>query len=326
MIGKVVTFIVSSVVITFGIAGVLILSQRPKEIPPGDGLDFSQTLENERQVPKPLTQVAMRDGFPLQVRRYDSIAPDAPLLVLVHGSGWHGLHFDGLARSLTAVADVIAPDLRGHGPKPGQRGDIEYINQLEDDLADLIKATAKPGQKVVLGGHSSGGGLVLRFAGGAHGGMLDGALLLAPFLKYNAPTTRQNSGGWTNVLTRRIIGLSMLNSFGITALNHLTVIQLRMPQAVLDGPLGDTATTTYSYRLNTGFAPHGDYLRDVAALPRFTLIVGAQDEAFDAALYEPTMGAVTDKGTYVIVDGVKHLDIVDAVQTRETIESYLNDF
>lgn len=325
MIRKVLTFLVSSLVITLGIALVLILSQRPAVLPPGEGLDFTNTLAAAGQEPQPLTQVAMRDGYPLQVRRYAGQAADAPLMVLVHGSGWHGLQFDALARDLAASADVVVPDLRGHGTKPGRRGDIDYINQFEDDLADLITATAKPDQKVVLAGHSSGGGLAIRFAGGAHGAMLDAAVLMAPFLKHNAPTMRPNAGGWAHPLLRRIIGLGMLNTFRITALNHLTIMQFRMPQVVLDGPLGDTATTAYSYRLNTGFAPRGDYLKDVAALPRFTLIAGTADEAFDAAQYEPTLSAVTDKGRYVLVDGVGHLDIVDAPETRQAIESLIND-
>ncbi len=325
MIRKIFGFLITSVLITFAIAIGLILSQRPSDLPPGEGLDFTGTLDSEAATPQPQTSVKMRDGFEAQVRRYETQALDAPLIVLVHGSGWHGLQFDPLAKQLSKVADVIVPDLRGHGAKPGTRGDIAYINQFEDDLADLIKAEAKPGQKVVLAGHSSGGGLVIRFAGGAHRDLIDASVLMAPFLKYNAPTMRENAGGWSYALTRRIIGLSMLNAVGITALNHLTIMQLRMPQVVLDGPLGDTATTAYSYRLNTGFAPRSDYLKDIAALPRFVLIAGAADEAFDAAQYEPTMSAVTNKGSYVIVEGIMHLDIVNAPETAQAIEGLLVD-
>lgn len=325
MIRKVLTFIITSLVITLGIAGVLILSQRPGDLPPAAGLDFTNTLAADGQPPQELTAIKMRDGYPLQLRRYSATAPDAPVVILIHGSGWHGLQFDALARALAASADVIVPDLRGHGTKPGRRGDIDYINQFEDDLADLITSTAKPGQKVVLAGHSSGGGLVVRFAGGAHGDMMDAAVLMAPFLKHDAPTMRPNAGGWSYPLLRRIIGLSMLNTLRITAFNHLTIMQLRMPQVVLDGPLGDTATTAYSYRLNTGFAPRRAYLKDVAALPRFTLIAGAADEAFDAAQYEPTLSAANDKGRYVIVKDVGHLDIVNAPETRDAIESLINE-
>lgn len=326
MILKIVQFAGISLLITLIIAVILILSQRPRALTGEGGLDFTQTLARPPTEPAPQTDVAMRDGYALQVRAYPAQDAQAPLVVMVHGSGWHGLQFDALAKRLSARADVLVPDLRGHGAKPGVRGDIAYIGQFEDDLADLIKDRAKDGQKVILAGHSSGGGLVVRFAGGEHGGMLDGAVLMAPFLKHDAPTTRPNSGGWAHVLTRRIIGLSILNTFQIKLLNHLQIIQFNMPSAVLDGPLGHTATTGYSYRLNTSFAPRGRYLDDVAALPPFVLIAGTADEAFDASLFEPTMSKATDRGRYVMVEGVGHLDIVDDPRTAEAIEGFLDDF
>ncbi len=39
-----------------------------------------------------------------------------------------------------------------HGFTPKRRGDVDYIGQLEDDLADLITAKRQPRQKVILVG------------------------------------------------------------------------------------------------------------------------------------------------------------------------------
>ncbi|MEP1942110.1 MAG: alpha/beta fold hydrolase, partial [Sulfitobacter sp.] len=156
-----------SLAITLLVAMGLIFTQGPMDLTGEGGLDFSQQLANGRAHPAPLQSLPMRDGYPLQLRTYGG-ADDVPLLVLVHGSGWHGLQFDSLGKALEGHADVVAVDLRGHGTAPNRRGDIDYIGQFEDDLADLITAVAKPNQKVILGGHSSGGGLVVRFAGGAH--------------------------------------------------------------------------------------------------------------------------------------------------------------
>lgn len=317
--------ILISIVITLVIAVALVFTQRSKTMNGEGGLDFTRQLQSGGEVVAPLQSIPMRDGYDLQVRTYGG-ADNVPLLVLVHGSGWHGQQFDNLANALQGKADVIVPDLRGHGTAPGRRGDVDYIGQLEDDLADMIAAVVKPGQKVIMGGHSSGGGLVVRFAGGAHGDLLDGAVLLAPFLKHNAPTTRPNSGGWAHVLTRRIIGLSILNTFQIKALNHLPIIQFNMPSVVLDGPLGDTATVAYSYRLNASYAPRRNYLEDVAALPSFVLLAGGADEAFLAQKYAPTMGAVTDMGRYELMTGATHLDIVDDPRTRAVFEGFLDGF
>ena len=326
LIYKILKAILIPIVITISVAVALVFTQRPKAMQAEGGLDFSNQIAQDISDPAPLHSAQMRDGYGLKYRDYPSDVEGAPLLVMVHGSGWHGLQFDSLAKALQAKAHVIVPDLRGHGTAPGRRGDVGYIGQLEDDLADLIAVTRKPDQSLVMAGHSSGGGLVVRFAGGAQGRMLDGAILLAPFLKHNAPMTRANSGGWAHTLARRIIGLSILNTFRITALNHLPIIQFNMPAAVLEGTLGETATTQYSYRLNTSFAPRSDYLKDVAALPKFLLIAGSEDEAFDATLFAPTMVEVTDKGRYEVLSGANHLDVVNDPRALAKMESFLNEF
>lgn len=319
------TLAISLVITMIGALG-LIASQKPSQMSGEGGLDFSSvTAPKEIGLPAEITQrtVQMRDGVSLNVANVTGPTDDAPLVILIHGSGWHGMQFSQLAQNLSQTAHILIPDLRGHGANPVRRGDVDYIGQLEDDIADLIKARAKPGQKVFLGGHSSGGGLVVRFAGGAHGDLIDGAILMAPFLKYNAPTTRQNSGGWAQVLTRRLIGLSILNTARITALNRLTVIQFQMPKNVLEGPLGHTATTAYSYRMNASFAPRNDYGADIAKLPRFLLLAGTKDEAFFADKYEGLMSQYSDNGHYVLVDGISHLDIVDTAQTFKTIREFI---
>ncbi|MEH6829484.1 MAG: alpha/beta fold hydrolase [Sulfitobacter sp.] len=317
--------IVIAVAVTLVVATILVFTQSLEEMSGEGGLDFSQQLESGRETPAPLLSLPMRDGYDLKVRTYGG-ADNVPLLVLVHGSAWHGLQFDRLASELSGKADVIVPDLRGHGTAPGRRGDIDYIGQLEDDLADLITAVAKPDQPVIMAGHSSGGGLVVRFAGGEHGDLLDGAVLMAPFLHHSAPTMREDAGGWSSVLLRRVIGLSILNTFQIKALNYLPIIQFNVPKAVLEGPLGDTATTSYSYRLNTSFAPRRNYLEDVAALPPFVLLAGSADEAFVSSQYAPTMGPVTDKGRFDMILGATHLGLVNDPRTLGIIEGFLDEY
>lgn len=291
----------------------------------GQGLRFGGPEPLAADVP--LAQVMARDGVPLAYRRWDSMRADVPLVIAVHGSGWHGGQFRGLGAALAAegLADVVAPDLRGHGISPKRRGDVAYIGQMEDDLADLVAATAGPDQPVILLGHSSGGGLVVRMAGGAHGGLLHGAILLAPFLQHDAPTTRPNAGGWAQVALPRIIGLTILNSFGIRALNHLEVIRFAFPDAVLAAPGGEAATTAYSFRLNTSYAPRRDWPRDVASLPPFLLVAGTADEAFVATAYQPAMSAANPHGGQYRLVQVGHLDVVDHPDTFAAIRDWLAD-
>lgn len=143
--------------VTLAGALALIASQPPLPRPEGSaqggdgqGLAFGGlTLPAD---PAPLALFPTRDGSTIGLRRYPSADPDAPLLILLHGSGWHGLQYDSLGRRLAeaGLATVLSPDLRGHGPQPQRRGDADRIDQVEDDIADLILAHRAPGQEVNL--------------------------------------------------------------------------------------------------------------------------------------------------------------------------------
>lgn len=325
MIGRIAGIVGLSLLVPLVIALALIFGQGPGQAMSGEGgLDFSDQLTREVAA-LPVAEAALRDGSTTLVRYLEG-PEEGPLIVLVHGSGWDGGQFDGLARGLSTVGDVLVPDLRGHGARPERRGDVDYAGQMEDDLADLIRSHIRnKDQGVMLLGHSSGGGLVIRFANGVNGGLMDRAVLLAPFVQHDAPMMRENSGGWARPLTRRIVGLSMLNSAGITVLDRLTAIEFAMPEAVVQGPEGHRATTAYSWRLNKGFAPRRDWQADIAALPAFLLIAGAEDEAFVAEGYEPEFIKHSDRGRYRVLDGVGHLALVDDPRVLTLVRRFVLD-
>ncbi|MCB1425629.1 MAG: alpha/beta fold hydrolase [Zhengella sp.] len=323
-----------SIAVFFSIAVALVLSDSPPPVGnrTGDGgtLDFAGAIEADYSGMPDVTLFKARDGTDLAYRRYDSTRPGAPWLFLVHGSGWNSMQWHPLAQWLSrqGLASVIAPDMRGHGANPGPRGDVGHIGQLEEDMADLIAVIRRPGdpRKVILGGHSSGGGFVIRYAGGKPAVPVDGYVLLAPFLKYDAPTVRPNSGGWAQPATRRIIGLVMLNTIRFPALNHLPVISFNMPASVLEGPYGDLATTEYTYRMNVSFAPRDDYEADLASIDKPLLVVaGADDEAFHADRFEPVISAQTDMGTYALLPGVSHLGVVLGEAVRPVLAGWLKE-
>ena len=322
-------FVLISLTIYLGIAVGLILLDRPKPI--ADSADepiaFDALIATDYANIPGLLSYTTRDGATLYYRNYESEADIDKVLILLHGSGWHSMQFHQLASFISdnGLAHVITPDLRGHGFQPERRGDVDYIGQLEDDLADLISILEKqhPSAKIIVGGHSSGGGLVIRFAGSRYGSKSDAYVLLAPFIKYNAPTTRPNSGGWANPLSRRIAGLTMLNNLGIHWFDQLTAIQFNMPKAVLDGPLGKSATTAYTHRLNASFAPHSNYGHDLAVMKQpFLLVAGLDDEAFFVEQYEPTIAKHTDTGSYVLLPNIGHIDLL----TTPQIEPVLKDW
>ncbi len=171
---------------------------------------------------------------------------------------------------------------------------------------------------VIMGGHSSGGGLAIRFAGSQYGKQADACLLLTPFLKYNAPTVRPNSGGWASPYFGRFMGLSMLNSVGIRSLNDMKVIEFNMPEAVRDG----AETLAYSYRLNTAYSP-GNYKKDLSPITQPLLVLaGTADEAFIADKFESVISQYTEAKVRLI-EGLTHFGVVLSPEVRPVIREWL---
>jgi alpha-beta hydrolase superfamily lysophospholipase len=315
-------------VVYLAIAIGLIVSDPPLAVSLEGPLTFDSLEAVDDSLLPELQPYAAADGDPLRFRLYEGVGDPDTVLVLLHGSAWHSMQFASLASALSraGVAHVLTPDLRGHGITPVRRGDVDTIGQLEADLAALLAWSAErlPGARTVVGGHSSGGGLAVRFAGGAYSSEADAYLLMAPFLKHNAPTTRPNSGDWARPQVRRIAGLTMLNNVGIRWLNGLTVIQFAMPDEVLDGPLGASATTAYSYRLNRSFAPRADFGGDLSAIDRPLLVVaGSADASFYADRYEATISRYTDRGTYVLLPGIGHIDLLTDPEVERAVAAWL---
>jgi len=320
---KILNFLVISVLIQCSIATVLILFGKGKKSTPDEGgLEFSELFFDYTNLPELQTFTA-KDGKKLAYRHYSSQSDK--VLILVHGSGWHSQYFSPLAEFISSqgLAQVYTPDLRGHGPSPEKRGDVNYINQLEDDLADFLAIIRKenPHATLILGGHSSGGGLVIRFAGSRYSQQADGYVLLSPWLKYNAPTMRPNSGGWAHAYTRRIAGLTMLNMLGIHWFDYLTAIEFNMPEEARDG----TETLSYSHRLNTAYTPR-NYKKDLSAITQPVLVVaGTADELFIAEQFEPVMSQYADVQV-TLLPNVTHMGVVVCPDVQTVFKDWLEDF
>mgnify|MGYP002395511468 CR=1 FL=1 len=81
-----------------------------------------------------LSYYQARDGVKLAYRSYPSGAASLKTVVLIHGSTGSSMMMHPLAKYLQGQGiHVYAPDMRGHGSS-GEKGDIAYIGQLEDDL------------------------------------------------------------------------------------------------------------------------------------------------------------------------------------------------
>jgi pimeloyl-ACP methyl ester carboxylesterase len=249
-----------------------------------------------------------RDGAALAYRHY--MANPAPKetfknrrIVLIHGSSASSVSMHTMAQTLSNAGYVVdALDMRGHGDS-GVRGHIAYIGQLEDDVADFMRAVPYTGSNTLLG-FSAGGGFVLRFSASAQAVLFDRYVLLSPFL-IQAPTNRPNSGGWASVGIPRIVALTILNKFGISSWNDLPVTQF-----ALNDEAKKFLTASYSYALATNFGAHLDYALDIAKSPKnLKLIVGADDELMYPDRYAIVFANAGKSIPISIVRGAGHIGL-----------------
>lgn len=258
----------------------------------------------------PLGYFQARDGTQLAYRRYPAAGATAAGAILVHGSSGSSLAMHTLAKGLAArgVAS-IAPDIRGHGAS-GTRGDIGYLGQLEDDLADLAGHIRAGGatEPLTLIGHSSGGGFALRVAGSGIQDLFTRTILLAPWLGPEAASSRPDAGGWASPNLPRIIALSLLRSVGIACCDQLPVIAFAVPQGS-----ARFLTAEYSLRLLANFGTHRDYRGDLdAARGPITLIAGADDSLMAADRYADAVRGSAARIEVRVLDNIDHVGIVSA--------------
>jgi pimeloyl-ACP methyl ester carboxylesterase len=258
----------------------------------------------------PLQTISARDGSALAYRAYlaePRAGEPERVVIAIHGSSAHSASMHLLAKALRAAGlTVYTPDLRGHGAT-GRPGDIDYPQQLDDDLTDLVAAVRKlhPQARLVLLGFSSGGGFALHTAAMASGAAFERAVLLAPVLGPRAPTARPGGDAWAAPYLPRIIALLLLNKIGIHAFDGLPTLAFAIEP-------GNPAklTPVYSFRLMQAFGTL-DYAADLrAAHPRLTILVGSEDELFYADRFAPAVQAVRADVPVGILPGLGHLQMI----------------
>jgi alpha-beta hydrolase superfamily lysophospholipase len=247
-----------------------------------------------------------RDGTELAYRHYPPRSPaTGQLAIVVHGSSRSSIAVHALAKTLAERGvETFAPDMRGHGAS-GTRGDIAYLGQLEDDLSDFVGEIRKanPAAPLTLIGHSAGGGFALRVAGSPIQNLFVRTVLLAPYLGYDAPSSRQDAGGWASPDIPRLIGLTALRRLGIVCCESLPTIAFAVPPNA-----SQILASTYSYRLMRNFGSSRDYREELAAAGKpVALFAGAADELMFPDRYRDAVG---QRAPVRLIDGVNHMGIV----------------
>ena len=266
--------------------------------------------------------VETKNNYKLFNRIYPSSSDD--VMILVHGSGSDSRYLSDLANQIAdeKIATVLTPDMRGHGRNTGEKGYLDYIGQLEDDMKEIISYCKKEleAKNIILAGHSSGGGFVLRYIGNTENTKIDKAILLSPYLGHKSKAAKPNSGGWVQIALPRIIGLSMLNNIGLSSLNHLPVLFFNRPDNIND----DLQSPHYSYNMTMNFNPDNS-VEEIKNLSTPSLVlVGREDESFFPEEFPIAFEAAAEYTEVAIIEDAKHLDIVQNKKAFQLIKNWNN--
>ena len=249
----------------------------------------------------------MSDGIQIAAQKY--VFESNKTVILVHGVLSSSYTFNKMAGLLrkSLQAKVIAIDLRGHGMSGGKPGDISTPNQYTKDLDAIINniKNQRPTQKIILAGHSIGGGIVLKHVETFPKTKVQAYVLFAPNLGATSPTTSQKLDVTNNFIKTHLsrgLGLKMLNEFGIYNYDSLNVVFYNLPKQM---PIHK-----YSYRsMKASYPTNFKEALKMIDVPLLTF-VGSNDEAFIAEEYPIVMSAYSTGECFVIENethnGIRH--------------------
>jgi alpha-beta hydrolase superfamily lysophospholipase len=316
---KALTIVGGLIVIVLATAAAVLALDAPTKPPPLASISSPFAKVDFSDLPA-VTTYRARDGTPLGYRAY--AGGNARVVVLIHGATDDGSGMHVLAKALRDPdTSVYVPVLRGHY-QSGRSGDIDYVGQLEDDLADFVPMlrARHPDASLSLIGFSSGGSFVLRVMGTPAEKSFDRFVMISPALPYDAPTIRRGGGGWVSVAIPRIVAITLLNRIGIHCFDGLPVI------AFATSPSAKRLTSVYSGRLAVDFGAPRNYLAVLGRSRKpVALLAGSDDQLFHADRFAPLLKPARADLDVTIVPGVRHIGMTVAPEGVAAVrKAFLN--
>ncbi|RFB05609.1 alpha/beta hydrolase [Parvularcula marina] len=284
------------------------------------GTDFSQDYAYTER------EFTARDDTTLSARVYGE--NDGTQIVYLHGVNSRAELLNKSAGLLSGAsgAQVITPDIRGHGKSGGAPYRVDYIGQYEKDLADIVSVLREenPDGRIIIAGHSMGGGIAMRFALLEEKPTIDGYLLFSPNFG-EGPTqhpTPETAGtaedpGRPFVLfdQKPFLGVLMYNMLGITLANDTPVLYFNAP--------GEPVAYSYGAILSAQPVAPKDSSKALAAVdvPLFVMI-GERDEVFLASAYPEFVSTHSD-GEAVVIPRHGHNSLMNDPAVMEKAAAWL---
>ncbi|MDB4731939.1 lysophospholipase [Planctomicrobium sp.] len=142
-------------------------------------------------IPQPETEFSelkTSDGLRLHVVEH-APAESIGSVLLVHGLGEHSGRYQHVIEVLNSAGlNVVQFDHRGHGHSEGPRGHLADYDDFLDDVSLVLQqmTSKRPNHKIVLYGHSMGGGIIANWTLRRHEQWSDhvlGVVLSSPWLR-----------------------------------------------------------------------------------------------------------------------------------------------
>lgn len=275
-------------------------------------------VDNQDEPEAKDVKILATDGVELAMKIYDppTTTTCQPIsLLFYHGGGaYSGGGYQYLARGLSEQfgITVYLADIRGHGESGGARGDAPSKEQVWRDIDGALDFVHKqnPSAKIYLGGHSSGGGLVVNYATEQSESnkkdTVGGYILVSPELGYLSGTARADRKDFARV---NILAFILNGIFGV--LGHNKAVQFNYPSELLETYKKMVAFNTVNMaNAITPEAPkdqmesmNSDNSKPVA------LWVGSDDELFDAKMVADYV-VDTESNVGTVLPGKNHLGIL----------------
>ncbi len=268
------------------------------------------------------------DGTKLAYYTFIPATQPKATFIFYHGGGmWSNALYQQMAQKLVQEFPVAVylVDLRGHGNSQGLRGDAPSAARVYDDI-DVVVRFAKeayPAVPLLLGGHSSGAGLVVNYAGWSKNDMIDGYVLLAPFLGGDSETGRTDQHFVKKVRTLLFIANALS---GGRWFNHIPAVFFNYPEWLMkQDPL---IVNTYSTAMAAATSPYQAKTIFQAMKKPCAIFVGADDEQFlpekIVAFKNFLSSGIKAKSNAEILPDAKHLTLI--LQAPELLAKVIERF
>ncbi|MBN1381837.1 MAG: alpha/beta fold hydrolase [Deltaproteobacteria bacterium] len=244
-------------------------------------LSFETMQTAEGILPETPQFIKASDGVALAYYpKMPESTPEAALIFLHGGGAYSGAGYQHLAGGLAEKyhAAVYLVDLRGHGHSGGPRGDTPSVEQIWKDLRLMVETVRKnhPNLPLYLGGHSSGGGLILNYYTWSGKADVDGYFFISPQFGYKSETARPQSQ--TSFAKPRLWVFVVSALSGGRCLGHTRAVSFNYPQDVLTAkPLMLKYITRH---MSVAITPDHPQEQFGKIDKRFALYIGAKDELF----------------------------------------------